>query len=102
HHRSRGRIADSRPAPAREFRVAEAPHLVALEAASGPQECGHEAQLLRLERRLHAGSPDWSNHLVCAGPGSNTNPTRPRGIRGFPLAGASGESAEACGTSLPG
>ena len=33
-----------------------------------PQECGHETQQLRLERKLHAGSPYWSNRLVCAGP----------------------------------
>src|SRR5205823_13033533 len=64
----RGRITDSGSAPARELRVAETHHLIAPEAASEPQECGHEAQLLRLERRLHAGSPYWSNHLVCAGP----------------------------------
>ncbi len=51
-------------------------HLIATEAASEPQECGHEVQQLRLERELHAGSPYWSNHLVCAGPADFTGAKR--------------------------
>ena len=74
YHLSRGRIADSGSAPAREFCVAQTHHLVTIEATSEPQECGHEAQQLRLERKLHAGSPYWSNHLVCAGPAAASMP----------------------------
>ena len=74
YHLPRGRIADSGSAPARELCVAQADHLVALEATSEPQKCGHETQQLRLERNLHAGSPYWSNRLVCAGPAFPPSP----------------------------
>ena len=41
---------------------------VAVEATSRPRQFGYETPQLRLERRLHAGSPYRSNDLVSAGP----------------------------------
>src|SRR5512132_3903303 len=48
--------------------MAPTPHVVAVETTSRPRQCGYEASQLRLERRLHAGSPHWGNNLVSAGP----------------------------------
>ena len=42
--------------------------VVAVEATSRPRQFGYETPQLRLERRLHAGSPYRSNDLVSAGP----------------------------------
>ena len=41
---------------------------VAVEATSRPRQFGYETPQFRLERRLHAGSPNRSNDLVGAGP----------------------------------
>ena len=41
---------------------------VAVEATSRPRQFGYETPQLRLERRLHAGSPYRCNDLVSAGP----------------------------------
>ena len=41
---------------------------VAVEATFRPRQFGYETPQLRLERRLHAGSPYRSNDLVSAGP----------------------------------
>ena len=78
--------------------MAQPLHLVALEATSEPQECGHEAEQLRLERKLLAGSPYWSN--VSARPyqgvaragrrrgGSTRRPRRPPDDPGRPALAA--------------
>src|SRR5512135_3224579 len=56
------------------------PHALAVEAASRPRKCGHETPQLRLERRLHDGSPYRSSDLVSAGPAEGASP-RPSGAR---------------------
>src|SRR5271157_2427801 len=48
--------------------MAQTPYLVTVEATSRPRKCSHETPQLRVERRLHAGSPYCSNNLVGAGP----------------------------------
>src|SRR5512135_150013 len=66
--------------------MAPSPDSLAVEATSRPRKCGHETPQLRLERRLHDGSPYRSNDLVSAGPGedphhlaatAHTSPPRP-------------------------
>ena len=54
--------------------MAPTPHVVAVETTSRPRQCGYEASQLRLERRLHAGSPHWGNNLVSAGPAAAPPP----------------------------
>src|SRR5512135_1424317 len=48
--------------------MAPSPDSLAVEATSRPRKGGHETPQLRLERRLHDGSPYRSSDLVNAGP----------------------------------
>ena len=60
------RIRDQR---LHKFRVAQAHHRVSLlKQHQGRKSVAMKRDSLRLERELHAGSPYWNNHLVCAGP----------------------------------
>src|SRR5512135_1477411 len=51
--------------------MAQTPHIVAVEATSRSRKCGHETPQLRLEQRLHVGSPYRCSDLVSAGPGAS-------------------------------
>ena len=48
--------------------MAQTLDLVTSKATSWPRKCRHETPLLRVERRLHDGSPYWNSELVSAGP----------------------------------
>ena len=72
---SRGRVADPRGVVARELRVAQSLHAIAVEAAPGRHQHRDEAPQLQLGREPPAASPYRISKSVCAGPASRQMPT---------------------------